>query len=292
MRSLLASRARGLQTIWTMLSPRPSGPLVATVAALALTACSATYAFVPATNATSAIYGHAATDYAIPPQSPQGSLRVASYGIEPLSAREAPDESIGALHVRVLVSDMSPQPWTFDIREQRLSIPGRPTSTPAFASASPAAGSSPPLVTIAPNTTRLVDLFFPLPPDMQEASDVPAFELTSRVGTDQGVVSETTPFARIEVDRDSPYAADDSAPQAEYDPNVYGYDYWDTPFWYNPGYVGFYGGIGLPGPYPWWRHPVFARGRGWGRPGYYHGGFRGGFHGGFHGGGGGHGGHR
>jgi hypothetical protein len=257
------------------------------VAALGLSGCSATYAFVPATNASSAIYGHAATDYAIPPQSPHGNLRVASYGIEQLSPRDAPDQSIGALHVRVLVADMSEVPWTFDIREQRLAVPGRPASTPAFATASPAAGSSPPVVTIAPKTTRLIDLFFPLPPDMQQASDLSGFELSSRIGTDQGVVTETTPFARIEVDGDSVYASDDSAPQTEYDPNVYGYDYWDSPFWYNPWYVGFYGGVGLP----WWRHPVFARGRGWGRPGYYHGGFRGGSHGGFHGGGG-HGGHR
>jgi hypothetical protein len=76
---------------------------VLALAMLGTTACGATYAFVPATSATSAIYGHAAADYAIPPQSPQGDLRVASYGIEPLSPADAPDQEVGAIHLGLSV---------------------------------------------------------------------------------------------------------------------------------------------------------------------------------------------
>ena len=270
--------------------------------ALTTAGCSATYAYVPATNAPPAtLYGHAAADYAIPPQAPRGDLRVASYGIEPLSPEGADDESVGALHIRLSIANKSDQPWTLDTREQQAALEGRATSTPAFASASPGVGS-PPIVTIAPNSTRLVDVFFPLPEDMQSASAVPAFRFTSTVHTDAGPVSETTPFDRIETDGDSAVAADDSAPQAEYDPEVYGYDYWDAPFYYNPTFIGFYGGGYSRG---YWGRPYYARGWGWGRPGYYHGGYRGGVYrggggvhggGGFHGGGGhgggGHGGHR
>jgi hypothetical protein len=265
------------------------------LAALATTACGATYAFVPATSATSAIYGHAAADYAIPPQSPHGELRIASYGIEPLSPADAPDQEVGALHLRLFVSDISDQPWTLDTREQEVTLAGHAASTAAFASTSPGPGSSPPVLTIQPNAPRLVDLFFPLPADMQQPSDIPAFQFTSRVHTDQGLVTETTPFERIQTDHDSAYAYDYSAPQTDYNPDVYGYDYWDSPFWYNTGYVGFYGGVGFPRGYG--GHPFYARGRGWGRPGYYHGSVRGGhagggFHGGGFHGGGGHGGHR
>jgi hypothetical protein len=280
--------------------------LALTSLGFATTACSATYAFVPATHATSSLYGHAAADYAIPPQSPHGQLRVASYGVEPLSPAESPDEEVAALHVRVSVSNTGAHDWTVDTREQQVRLEGHATSTPAFSTASPGT-SAPPVLSIAPQTTRLVDLFFPLPEDMQTASTLPAFQVTSTVHTDAGPVSETTPFARIETDADSPYAQDYSAPQADYDPALYGYDYWDSPFYYNPTFIGFYGGIA---PRGYWGRPFYARGWGWGGPGYYHGwhaGFRGGYRGGpppggfrgggFHGGGGGgghggHGGHR
>ncbi len=264
--------------------------LGAAVAACAAVGCGATYAFVPTANATSSVYGHAAAEYAVPPQSPHGDMRVASYGIEPLASPDSPDQSLNALHIREFIDNSSDQPWTLDVREQGLDLQGHGSSPPAFATASPdATGSSPPVVTVAPHTTRLVDLFFPLPPDMQSADNIGSFAITSRLHTNEGLATESTPFARIETDASSPYAYDYSAPQNDYDPYAYGYDYWDSPFWYNSAYVGFYGGVVLPGLYR--GHPVFARGRGWGHPGYYHGGAPQGGHGAFHGGGRG-GGHR
>jgi hypothetical protein len=260
------------------------------LAACAVVACGASYAFVPAANATSTIYGHAAAEYPIPPQSPHGEVRVASYGVEQLAPGDAPDQNLSTLHIRVFLSNTSEQTWTFDTREQQMQLQGRGTSTPAFASASPdPGGSSPPVIAIGPRATRLVDLFFPLPEDMQSAADIGAFSVTAHVHTDEGVVAETTPFERVETDSGSPYAYDYSVPQDDYNPYTYGYDYWDSPFWYNTGYAGFYGGVRFPGGFRG-GHPVFARGHGWGRPGYYHGG-GGGFHGGHGGGGHGGGGH-
>jgi hypothetical protein len=274
------------------------------LAALALlgSACAAcagtTYAYVPATNGPPAsLYGHPAADYAIPPQAPRGDLRVASYGIEALSPGGTDDEMIGALHVRVSINNRSGTSWTFDTREQQAFIAGKATATPAFASASPGTGS-PPLLTILPNSTRLVDVFFPLPPDMQNASNVPEFRYTTLLHTDGGQVFELTNFDRVALEGDAADASDASGPQAEYDPYVYGYDYWDAPFYYNPTFVGFYG-VYARG---YWGRPWYARGWGWGGPGYYHGYYRGGgvfhggargnYHGAYHGGGGGHGGHR
>jgi hypothetical protein len=250
------------------------------------------YAFVPATTATAEIDGTAAADYAIPPQSPTGELRVASYGIEPLAPGDQQDVQVGALHVRVFVSNTSDHPWTIDTREQRVTLEGRGPSTPAFATASPGDGSKPPTLTIPAKTSRAVDVFFPLPSDMQTAAELPAFEVATLIHTDAGDVAETTPFARVQTDDEPDDSHEDEVRVYAAYPYTYGYDYWASPFWYDPAYVGFYGGVYLPHAY-YWGHPVIVRGPGWGRPGYvhgYHGGYRGGYHyhaapHGYHGGG-------
>ncbi len=240
------------------------------LAAVTIAACTPTYAFVPATNPTTSIYGYPAASYPIPPQAPRGDLRVASYGIEPLSPAAAPDESVGSLHIRIFVSNTSDQAWTIDTREQRAAFVGQEASAPAFATADPGA-SGPPVVTIAPNTSRFVDLFFLLPADMQTASALPEFQFTATVQTGAGPVSETTPFKRVETDGDSYGAYYYAGPYPGYGPWLYGYDYWDWPL------VGFYGGY-----YPYRYGPYYAHGH-WGAPGYYHG-WYGGYHGGYHGG--------
>lgn len=242
--------------------------------ALAITGCSATYAFVPVTSTPSSIAGQPATDYAIPSPAPHGHLRIASFGINELGVRDAPDQHASALHIRVLVTNRSEQAWALDAREQQVALQGHAIGTPALATASPGTGSSPPVVTIAAGATRFIDLFFPLPADMQEPGDIPAFELISRVLTDQGLVVETTPFERVEVD-DYPNGG-----PSESGFGPYAWDYWDSPFWYNAAYVGFYGGVPLPWAY---RGGPGLRVRGWGGHGRYGGG-HGGFHGGFHGG--------
>jgi len=155
-----------------------------------------------------------------------------------------------------------------------MSLQGRGSSTPAFATASPGDGS-PPVLTIAPQATRIVDLFFPLPVDAQSPGSIPAFETTTRFHVGAALVAQVTPFARIETDEVDTYEP------------VSGYAYWDSPYSYNTTYVGFRGVAVLPPAY--WGHPVFAHPYRWSRPGYYRGGApRGGFRGGggFHGGGG------
>lgn len=276
----------------------PPAPRVAALGlACVVVACSPTrYAFVPATPTTTLLYEHAAADYPIPADTPRGDLRVASYGFEVLSSADAPDQRLSTLHLRLFVSNSGAQPWSLDTREQQLAIDGHGTSTPAFATASPEpSGTAPPIVSVAPSGSRLVDLFFPLPDGIDGATALPTFQLTSKLHTDAGVVTETTPFERIETGAHSPYAYDYSTEQSpQYDPDAYGYDYWDTPFWYDPTYVGFSGGALFP---PVFRGgSVFGRGVGWGRPGYYHGATGPRFHGGAgrsgaHGGGGHGGGH-
>jgi len=273
--------------------------LMTAIAGLLSAGCgtTTTLAYVPVTAPTSSIYQHAAVDFAIPPQAPTGDVRIASYGVEQLTPGESPDQHVSALHVRLMVVNNGTKQWVLDTREQQLSLEGRESSTPAFASANPDPESIPPVVAIAPHGMRVIDVFYPLPADLQTAEKIPSFQFTAQVYTDVGKVAESTAFQRVEVDGDTAYAYDDSVPPEDYNPYVYGYDYWDSPFYYNTAYIGFRGAW-LPREY--WHGHVFARGWGWGRPGYYHpgyygvhgrgGGYRGGFHGGFHGGG--HGGHR
>ena len=255
----------------------------AIVLAFAVCACETRYAYVPAAGPASVLDGRAAADYTVGNPT-EGAMRVAAYGVDPLTPTNAPEQRLDALHVRVVVSNTGAQPWTLDTREQSLTLGERGTSTPAFAVADRGDGSAAPVLTVPPRTTRTVDLFFPLPAGLASEADIPSFAATTRVHADVGLITQSTPFSRIEDDGANYESRSDWA-------------YWDSPFWTNRAYVGFGGVVVAP---VYWEHPVFYRpyGYGMGRPGWY--GYRGGYHGGgYHGGGfrgggghGGHGGHR
>jgi hypothetical protein len=209
--------------------------------------------------------GRVAADYPIPPNAPQGDVRIASYGITDVSPKNSPNEIHRALHLRIVVADNGPTPWTFDTREQRLDLSGHGPIAPAFASAN--SGAPPPLVTVDPNAKRIVDLFFLLPSDVQHADVLPEFDALWRVTTASGVVVERTPFERLMVEPD--YGGYDDW---DYGPNYY----WGGPFWMN----GDWSYAGAP-------YENFSAGVMIHRSGAFG---RGGFHGGGRGGGGGHGG--
>ncbi len=197
------------------------------LALLALaTACATEYAYVPPAGIEEPMANRIAAEYAIPPEAPRGELQVASYGIVHVASQAAPDKYLHALHLRVILRNDGDQTWTLDTREQRVELDGRGQSAPAFASANP--GAPPPLVTIPPSARRVVDLFFPLPADLQEASELPAFDAIWRVDVGAQPVIERTPFERLQ-----------SEP-ADYEAYDYGDEYyWGGPYWYNPVYPEF-----------------------------------------------------
>jgi hypothetical protein len=188
-------------------------------------ACAPTYAYAPITTAPVTLDGQPAADYPIPQERPTGDVRVASFGFVDLGAKGAArDEahSLHALHLRMVVSNSSRQGWTLDTRRQRVDLRGRGRSGAAFASAD--AGTPPPMITIAPGGRRVVDLFYPLPPDEQSAGKLPEFDAVFAITTDAGAVSGVASFNRIVV-----------RPAAT--PDDYGPDYWwGPPYWYDPGY--------------------------------------------------------
>jgi hypothetical protein len=234
---------------------------LALAVALGASGCAPQYTYVPTTNATATVHGRVAADYPIPPNGAQGDVKIASFGLTDVAARNAPRERLRAIHLRVVLADNGPTAWTFDTREQRLDLNGVGPLVPGFASAN--AGTPPPVVTVEPNSKRVVDLFFVLPPALQAADEIPDFDAAWRVATGAGPIAEKTPFARLTVEPDL----------ANYDDWDYGPNYyWGEPYWVNPAFP--YAGI----PFGYWgggvdihRAPHVGGARGFPGGGGFHG---------------------
>ena len=154
-------------------------------ALVVLAGCAHEYTYQPTEHATGSIGGHVAADYEIPPAAPQGDVRLASFGLGELAPAKGSDDSKPALHLRMVVSDNSSQPWTVDTREQKLDIQGSGLIVPAFSTTSEGNGGLP-LVTVAPGSKRVIDLFFPLPPNQQSAGSIPEFDAIWNVHAGSG----------------------------------------------------------------------------------------------------------
>lgn len=154
------------------------------------------YSYRPAEQATAIVSGHPAARYAIPPERPTGDVRVTTFGVA--SLRLADGESVPALHARLIVSNSGGEAaWTLDTRDVRIEIVGVGRSGPAFSSA-----DTPglPVVQIPPGQQRSVDLYFQLPPELEDAGDIPGFDVLWRVQTDARLIAERTPFERFRVE--------------------------------------------------------------------------------------------
>jgi hypothetical protein len=195
--------------------------LVLAVAALGLVGCERDYVYRPTVATTSAVSGRPASYYEVPPGAPRGFVQLTTFGLTEIQPQSGSDEErAAALHVRMVVANNSDTPWTVDTREQLLALPGLGNSRPAFATADQGAA---PMVVIPPNGKRTIDLFYPLPEDMQSANDIPAFDTIWKVQAGDRVVAERTPFERLEVH--ARYAYDE------------GYDGWGNAYWYDPSYA-------------------------------------------------------
>jgi len=180
-----------------------SRPLALVLFATAACA-SGRYIYEPEENATARISGRPAAYYPVPPQAPRGDVRVATLGIAALQSPDGQGPSVHVMHVRMIVDDNADTvAWQVDTREQLGGIGGYEQSRPAFASVNPGRA---PVVTIAPGATATLDLFYPLPVDMQEASEVPRFELLWKLGTSGGPVAERATFERVPVEPQPPEA--------------------------------------------------------------------------------------
>jgi hypothetical protein len=247
-------------------SLRTLGVLVAVVGA---TACAEhQYVYEPDVPNAHAPSGLPATRVAIPQEQPQGAVELTSYGMTQLNAD---GRGVAALHVRMIVTnDGDATPWQVDTTQQLLAIPGEGRSRAMFVNSDV---HTMPIVAIGQHERHVIDLYYPLPGPIQNATRLPRFEVMWQVDTAARRVASRTDFDRVDIQPGNAYVYSSTY--------GYPYDYW-------PAWAGW-------GPY-WWYDPYFptvgfVHGRTWvGRaPGHVAvGGFRGGFApvGGFHGGGG------
>jgi hypothetical protein len=214
---------------------------VALLASIAGCGTGGKYVYRPEENATARVSGQAAALYRIPPEAPHGDVRIATLGIATLQPRGDDDDRIRTMHVRMIVGNNDDVAgWQLDTRQQIGGLDRYGQSRPAFASSSP---GRPPVVTIAPSEKATIDLYYPLPEDMQEASEIPHFEVLWRVQTAQATVAERTSFERLRIEPPAPRV-------------YYGWDLgWGTGWgwgpWYDPFWAdyAFSGAPALAAPY-------------------------------------------
>ena len=191
-----------------------------------------------------AAHAAVAANFAIP----GGDVELTSFGPVDLSPQNGGAGPLEALHLRMTVRNDSYRPWTVDTREQRVDLEGYGTSVPAFATTD---SGNAPGVMVAPGATRVVDLFFPLPADLQNPETLPMFDVDWTLHTERGVLAEQAPFGQIAI------ANEDYAP---------GYYVGGPAYWYNPDWDdhAFVGHVVVPRvyfgrPFAVHRHAQFQR---------------------------------
>ncbi len=212
--------------------------LTSFVLAVALAGCAPAYVYRPTQEVTAQTGGRPASLYPIPPESPHGSLTVATFGVVKV---QVGDRDLDMLHARLVVANNDDiAPWTLDTRQQLAVVPGHGRSSPTYVNTDvPGA----PLVSIAPGQKRTIDLYYALPPGIQKASQLPEFDVLTHVQTPLRPVAERTPFERYAVD------------QQTYE-TYYGGAFamgigWGPMWWYDPYYpmAAFPGAVFVPAPH-------------------------------------------
>jgi hypothetical protein len=204
------------------------------------------YAYWPEGTSGTRIAGRPAALYGVPRGSPRGSLRVAALGVATLEPRDDAAARIRTMHVRMIASnDDDAGPWWLDTRSQIGGLDGFGRSRPAFAWSS---AGRPPAVSVPPGSSASVDLYYPLPEDMQSADEIPQFDVAWEVQTPAGVVAERTAFARVAVEAPAPAAGAGS-----YAWGIGGGIGWGSDAaWYDPRWPE-YAFLGAPGILFWYR---------------------------------------
>lgn len=149
----------------------------------------------------------------IPHEEPQGTIEISTMGITTGQRGEK------ALHVRMAIDNQGDDtPWTIDVREQLVEVPGVGRSQPQFANAGV---QTLPTLDIPRRERRVIDLYYPVPPSVHDADDLGGFDFMWQVTTPKRTVSARTRIDRREV-ADPPAHVHVSA--------------WAPYWWYDPWY--------------------------------------------------------
>lgn len=147
----------------------------------------------------------------IPQEAPQGTVEISTMGLTTGQRGER------ALHVRIAIANEGDDtPWTLDIREQLVEVPGVGRSQPQFANA---AVQTLPSITVPRRERRVVDLYYPVPPGVKDADDLVGFDFLWQVTTPKRTVSGRTHIDRREaVERATTVYVTSWGPYWWYDP--------------------------------------------------------------------------
>ena len=147
-------------------------------------------------QATAWLDGYPAVVRPLPPERPQGELRLASFGVTELAPADQP--AVVALHVRFVVANEGDAiAWTLDTREQQIVLAGEGQSAALFVNTD---RDELPVVAIGPREQRTLDFYFPLPPQVRSDDALPGFEILWQIGTADRTVAGRMAFHRVEVE--------------------------------------------------------------------------------------------
>lgn len=154
------------------------------------------YAYAPVTTSSAEIEGASAAVYGVPADAPRGEVRVAMLGVAAAPALGGAQETRSrAIHVALAVSNRADEAWTIDPSEQRLTFIAKRERSDVYAMTSDAARAGP--VLVPARSTRVIDLYFALPIQLEKESAPPPFELRWTVHAGSQAITQRTPFQRF-----------------------------------------------------------------------------------------------
>jgi hypothetical protein len=169
--------------------------LLAALTLPTLGGCAHHYYYQPAERDLVPVNGSAGARYPVPPERPDGEVRVATFGLQDLRPSTG-GFLMPALHVRLLVSNNGDAtPWSVDTRQVLMDIAGEGSSPAVYVNSD--LGNLP-VVTVGKGEQRTIDLFFPLPGGMQREEAIPRFDIKWQVVTGARPVAMRTPFERLD----------------------------------------------------------------------------------------------
>lgn len=219
------------------------------VLATLLGGCAHEYGYVPVGPGST---GGAAAEYPVPPEAPQGEVWVTSFGFTDMDL--GPNQPSRMLHARVAVSNGSAVAWTVDGRQQMLVGPGLQPQPPAFVNTD--ADGAGPVYQVAPGRASAFDLYYALPPPLNDSRNLGEFALDWNVDAGGRLVAEQTPFERFA----GPPPSYDAYPPYVVVGLGFGIGWWYGPHW---GYLHRYHSPVIRG---YWHAPIAARGGAWRGP--------------------------
>jgi hypothetical protein len=167
------------------------------------------YSYAPVTTSSADLEGASAAVYGVPPDAPRGEVRVAMLGVAAAPALGGAQETRSrAIHVALAVSNRADEPWTIDPSEQRLTFTAKRERSDVYPMTSDAARAG--SVLVPARSTRVIDLYFALPIQLEKESALPPFELRWTMHAGSRSVTQRTPFQRFLV---APTPSEDRGPR-------------------------------------------------------------------------------